>query len=180
MKNATEDDQVEYTCSAANVKSSSKLKTEVMETPPKITVDKKEYRIKKGDDVTMEVKFSAIPEPKDEWTVKGKVIKKTKRTAPKVTESSAMLTIFKVEEDDVGNYSLKLKNNCGEASAELKLIIMGKWSSISRRATRVHAKYNHLFRRRPESTGFSRSRRNNRRLYNTTLEGTAIGRKLPY
>jgi hypothetical protein len=30
-----------------------------------------------------------------------------------------------VEDEDVGNYRIKLSNNCGEASAELTLIIMG-------------------------------------------------------
>lgn len=37
------------------------------------------------------------------------------------------MTIFKVEEQDCGNLTLKLKNNCGEASAEMKLIIMRKY-----------------------------------------------------
>jgi hypothetical protein len=33
-----------------------------------------------------------------------------------------------VEEEDVGNYRIKLSNNCGEASAELTLIIMGMFA----------------------------------------------------
>ena len=45
---------------------------------------------------------------------------------PTLGEESAELTIKKVEEADVGNYTLKLSNNCGEASAELTLILMGK------------------------------------------------------
>jgi hypothetical protein len=44
-----------------------------------------------------------------------------------LTETTASLTIRKIEEQDVGNYTLKLKNNCGEASAELTLILMGKF-----------------------------------------------------
>jgi hypothetical protein len=42
-----------------------------------------------------------------------------------LTETTATLTIRKVEDEDVGNYRIKLSNNCGEASAELTLIIMG-------------------------------------------------------
>jgi hypothetical protein len=42
-----------------------------------------------------------------------------------LTETTASLTIRKVEEEDVGNYKIKLSNNCGEASAELTLILMG-------------------------------------------------------
>lgn len=39
-------------------------------------------------------------------------------------EESACLTIKKVEEADVGSYTLRLKNPIGEASAEMTLIIM--------------------------------------------------------
>jgi hypothetical protein len=42
-----------------------------------------------------------------------------------LTETTASLTIRKVEEEDVGIYTVKLSNNCGEASAELTLILMG-------------------------------------------------------
>lgn len=126
VKNADEDDENDYSVVAANVKSTSKLKTEIVETLPKITLEKKDYKVRKGDDVTLEAKFTATPKPKDEWTVNGKVIKKSKKLEPTITNSSASLTVFKVDEDDVGNYTVKLKNNCGEASAELNLIIMGE------------------------------------------------------
>jgi hypothetical protein len=42
-----------------------------------------------------------------------------------LTDTAASLTIRKVEEEDVGNYTIKLSNNCGEATAELTLILMG-------------------------------------------------------
>lgn len=45
-----------------------------------------------------------------------------------LTETTASLTIRKAEEEDVGNYTIKLKNNCGEASAELTLILMGMFA----------------------------------------------------
>jgi hypothetical protein len=41
----------------------------------------KEYRVRKGEDVNINVKYSAIPQPKDEWFVNGKVIRKTKRVS---------------------------------------------------------------------------------------------------
>lgn len=41
------------------------------------------------------------------------------------------MTIFKVEEQDCGDLTLRLKNNCGEASAEMKLIIMRKFIYIN-------------------------------------------------
>lgn len=50
---------------------------------PKIKIDStpKEYKVKKGEDVNIEVKFTASPTPTDEWTVNGTVIKKNKRVS---------------------------------------------------------------------------------------------------
>lgn len=99
-----------------------------METAPKISLEllQKEYRVKKGDDVTVTVKYTSLPPPKDEWFVNGKLVTKSKRITPTLDESSASLTIRKVEEADIGSYTVKLSNNCGEASAELTLVLMGE------------------------------------------------------
>lgn len=100
---------------------------EVTESAPKITPPKPEVRAKKGEDVTLKVDFTARPKPTDEWTVNGKVIKKSKKFVQTITESSATLTIYKVEDADVGDYTIKLKNSCGEASAKLNLVLMGEF-----------------------------------------------------
>ncbi|PSN52174.1 Titin [Blattella germanica] len=126
IKKVTLEDQMDYSCVAVNVKTTSKLKVEIIETAPKINLDilQKEYRVKKGEDVTIEVKYTSTPPPTDEWFVNGTLVKKSKRITQTLTETSASLTIKKVEESDVGNYTIKLANNCGEASAELTLILM--------------------------------------------------------
>ncbi|KAG8223454.1 hypothetical protein J437_LFUL001947 [Ladona fulva] len=123
IKKCTLEDQAEYTCVAVNVRSSSRLKVEILETDPRIHLDslQKEYKIKKGEDVTFIVNYSAIPQPRDEWFVNGKIVKKTKRITQSLSETSASLTITKVEDSDSGSYTVKLANNCGEASAELTL-----------------------------------------------------------
>ncbi|KAG8287915.1 hypothetical protein J6590_027253 [Homalodisca vitripennis] len=128
IKKATTEDQTDITCTAFNVKTSTKLKVEKVETAPRIKVDStpKEYKVKKGEDVNIEVKFTASPAPTDEWTMNGTVIKKSKRVDYTLGEESACLTIKKVEESDVGTYTLRLKNPIGEASAEMTLIIMRK------------------------------------------------------
>jgi membrane carboxypeptidase/penicillin-binding protein PbpC len=53
----------------------------VIETAPKINLDllQKEYKVKKGEDVTIEVKYTSTPKPDDEWFVNGKLVKKSKR-----------------------------------------------------------------------------------------------------
>ncbi|KAJ4429601.1 hypothetical protein ANN_21787, partial [Periplaneta americana] len=126
IKKVTLEDQTDYSCVAVNVKTTSKLKVEIIETAPRINVDvlKKEYKVKKGEDVTIEVKYTSTPTPNDEWFVNGKLVKKSKRITQTLTEASASLTIKKVEEEDVGSYTIRLSNNCGEASAELTLILM--------------------------------------------------------
>lgn len=125
VKNATEDDEVDYTVVASNIRSTSLLKTEIVETPPKITTDKKDYEVKKGDDVTMEVKYTAQPQPKAEWIVNGNVVRKSDKKVQTIEDCSATLTLFKTEDEDDGTYIVKLTNNCGEAFAELNLSVLG-------------------------------------------------------
>lgn len=100
----------------------------VIEAAPKITLDKREYKVKQGEDVTIEVKFTSTPPPQEEWSVNGTVIKKSKRIIPTITESSASLTITKVEEKDVGEYTIVLTNSVGEASEKITVIIMGMYN----------------------------------------------------
>jgi hypothetical protein len=53
----------------------------VIETAPKINLDilQREYKVKKGEDLTIEVKYSSTPKPKDEWFINGGLMKKSKR-----------------------------------------------------------------------------------------------------
>lgn len=39
----------------------------------------KEYKVKKGEDVTIEVQYTSVPKPNDEWFINGKLVKKSKR-----------------------------------------------------------------------------------------------------
>ena len=85
------------------------------------------YKVKKGDDVNINVKFSASPMPTEEWTVNGRVVSKTKRIIPSIQEESATLTVKKIEENDIGDYTLKLVNFHGEAEINIKVIIIRKY-----------------------------------------------------
>jgi hypothetical protein len=53
----------------------------VIETAPKINLDilQREYKVKRGEDITIEVKYSSTPTPNDEWFIDGKLVKKSKR-----------------------------------------------------------------------------------------------------
>lgn len=77
----------------------------------------------------MHVNFTASPKPTDEWTVNERIVQKSKRIVPTVDEESATLTIKKVQKEDVGNYKLKLTNIHGDATINIKLIIMRTYFS---------------------------------------------------
>lgn len=83
-----------------------------------------------GDDVDVVVKFTATPTPTDEWTVNGRVVKRSKRVITSIDESSAVLTIRDVQEKDVGDYNLRLTNPHGEDSIEINVIVVRKYLSI--------------------------------------------------
>lgn len=70
------------------------------------------------------MKFSATPKPNDEWTVNGRVVTKSKRVVPTIDEESAVLTIRKIQEEDVGDYTLTLVNSVGETSIEINVVIV--------------------------------------------------------
>ena len=146
-----DEDADEYTCVALNAKTSSKLKVEgyfkkmfflnqkyqiiffffvEIKMPPSILLEDNDkiYKIRKNDDVSFNIKFNGTPKPDIEWATNKTIIKKSPRTIPKVEDQSACLTIKKVKEDDAGEYTIKLRNICGEAEASLKLIIMGNYN----------------------------------------------------
>jgi Immunoglobulin I-set domain len=123
------DDAHTYTCVACNVKTSSKLKVETIKMAPTISLDDKnrQYKVRENEDVTFTVKFNAAPQPEAEWTVSKKVVTKSPRHTPTVDEKSACLTIRKVTDEDAGEYTIRLKNDGGDAEATLNLIIMSKF-----------------------------------------------------
>ncbi|KAK2576957.1 hypothetical protein KPH14_005570, partial [Odynerus spinipes] len=124
VKKCTTEDIAEYTAVVTNVKTSSKLKVEVTETPPKINPDTNtKYTANKGDDIEIIVKFTATPKPTDEWTVDGRIVTKSKRIIPSLDEESATLTIRKVQEEDIGDYNLRLFNPHGEAAIVINVTI---------------------------------------------------------
>lgn len=57
-------------------------------------------------------------------------MKKSPRITKTSDEQSASLTIKKVVDEDVGEYTVKIKNPCGEVEANLTLIIMSTFHSF--------------------------------------------------
>ncbi|XP_045510204.1 titin-like [Colias croceus] len=124
IRNCIEEDQSEYSCVLFDARCSTKLKVEVIEFPPKVIAYEKEYKVKRGGDVTINVQYEANPPPNDEWIVNAKIIKRSKHTKPSIDSQNASLTIRKIEHSDAGIYKLKLENNCGVVEIEIKVIVM--------------------------------------------------------
>ncbi|VVC94321.1 unnamed protein product, partial [Leptidea sinapis] len=124
IRKCEEEDQCEYTCVLEDAKCTTKLKVEVIEFAPKILSYNKEYRVRRGGDVTINVQYEANPQPNDEWIVSSKIIKRSKHKRPAIDSKTATLTIRKIENSDAGSYKLRLENNCGEVEIEIKVIVM--------------------------------------------------------
>jgi len=84
----------------------------------------------KGDDIDIVVKFTAKPTPIDEWTINGRVLKKSKRIISSIDECSAILIIRDIQEKDFGDYNLKLTNPHGEDSIKINVIVIRKYLRI--------------------------------------------------
>lgn len=84
------------------------------------------YKVRDGEDVTFTVRVSGLPKPEAEWYKSKTVLKKSPQIIKTSTDESASLTLKKVTEQDVGEYTIKIKNPSGEAEANLTLIIISK------------------------------------------------------
>lgn len=89
------------------------------------------YKVQENEDVTFTVKLSGVPAPTAEWFQSGKLVKKSAKALPTYDEKDAQLTVRKVVDKDAGDYTIRLKNSCGEVEANLKLIIMRKLTYIT-------------------------------------------------
>lgn len=125
---ATVEDCAEYTIILEAQKSSSVLSVEVPKLAPTIALDqvRAEVWVRKGDDAVIEVPYSGYPTPKAEWVFKNKTIRKTKKAAYSISETSAQLTLKQVDDGEAGVYTCKISNECGEVSVQVTVKLTGK------------------------------------------------------
>lgn len=93
---------------------------------PRIVSEKRHYKGKKGSNVVVDVEFMALPQPKIEWLYKGKPITADKKRSIENYGNKTVVTIKKIEDSDVGDYTLKLTNKCGETKTDFTVSIIGK------------------------------------------------------
>ncbi len=119
------EDSAEITVYLEAMKSSTVLTVEVPKLPPTINCEKTEIWVRKGEDAVIEVPFTGYPTPKAEWVFKNKTIRKTKKTSYSINEASAQLTIKQVDDGEAGVYTCKVANECGEASVQVTVKLIG-------------------------------------------------------
>ena len=97
----------------------------VIETAPKITRIEKEYKVIKGYDLTIEIEYDGLPRPTVELLRGSKPVLGDKNHVIEV-DATFRFTIKKSTDEDFGDYTIRVKNPCGDASAEFRIVVMGK------------------------------------------------------
>ena len=73
--------------------------------------------------------FTAHPEPNMKVTFSGGKIKDKERVKTKLNKTKVTFNVNDSERTDAGEYTIELKNQYGEATATIKVVILGKSTS---------------------------------------------------
>ncbi|XP_054706308.1 titin-like isoform X2 [Uloborus diversus] len=123
IKDTHLEDRGMYSCVLEEKMSSSTL---TVEATPRVVSEKRHFKGKRGGNVIVDVEFLALPQPKIEWSYKGKPITSDKKRSVENYGNKTVVTIKKVDDADVGNYTLKLTNKCGECKTDFEVSIIDK------------------------------------------------------
>lgn len=105
------------------------------------TIGKHSYEdvitLKVGSSLTLEVPYTASPEPNVQWTynVKQKLPDSAKfpRVKIQTNQKSSSLQLTKVTRKDAGDYCLCIENNLGQAEFKVKVKVIGMRSLSMRK-----------------------------------------------
>lgn len=84
------------------------------------------FSVLAGDDLKIDVPYVAQPKAAVNWLKDGVVLKETTRVNSEVTENHLFLVIKEATRDDVGNYTIKITNSAGEATADITVVVLDK------------------------------------------------------
>ena len=96
----------------------------IVSVPPKILTPMKEMKLKEGDKLHLDIKFEGAPTPSITWTVNGKPVSTDMRGSRSDYDDHTIVNIVDVKRPDAGEYKLHLKNEYGEDSGTLKLVVL--------------------------------------------------------
>jgi len=81
--------------------------------------------MKAGTSTTVDIAFTAHPQPEVELQFNGGSVRDSARTKAVVTDNHVSVVLENVERLDTGEYTLTLKNQCGTTTLTLKVIVLG-------------------------------------------------------
>lgn len=82
--------------------------------------------VKAGEAATIRIPFKGKPTPKVTWYKDGLELVEDSRTVVKRNGDSSTLILNKCVREDSGSVTLKLKNDCGSATATVQLSVIGE------------------------------------------------------
>ena len=86
------------------------------------------FVIKTGASAVIEIPFYGTPEPEVKWQYKGGRLPDARRFHVDTIKGMTSLSIAKAKKEDVGAYTLLLKNVHGKATFSIELVILGQCS----------------------------------------------------
>ncbi|XP_065583766.1 uncharacterized protein LOC136042731 isoform X4 [Artemia franciscana] len=126
IKESQLDDADKYICKLGKLQTSSTLVVEALQVAPKVQEEnvKLIQEVKKGDNVTFNIPYTAEPQPKSQWFFNNQPLKKTRKIVPTISSDCVSMTIHSVEEADCGTYTCKMTNACGDVSVDVTLNLL--------------------------------------------------------
>lgn len=82
--------------------------------------------VKAGEAATIRIPFKGKPAPKVTWYRDGVELVEDNRTMVERNGASSTLILSKCVREDSGTYTLKVKSDCGSATATVQLNVTGK------------------------------------------------------
>ena len=96
--------------------------------PPKIQIDEKFKDIiilPVNKSTILEIMFAASPQPKVTWSFNNGKLPDPSRTKDETIYGMTALTISRAKRSDSGTYTLKIENNLGSATFDVRLKVIG-------------------------------------------------------
>ncbi|XP_061891550.1 titin-like [Entelurus aequoreus] len=93
---------------------------------PKLQLNLTTFTVKNAEELKVEIPVVANPVPKVEWKRDGQAIKETSRLEIATTSSLTVLHIRHAAREHAGQYSITAKNNAGDDTRELTVVVLEK------------------------------------------------------
>uniref|UniRef100_A0AAZ3RGX3 Fibronectin type-III domain-containing protein n=1 Tax=Oncorhynchus tshawytscha TaxID=74940 RepID=A0AAZ3RGX3_ONCTS len=84
------------------------------------------FSVLAGDDLKIDLPYSARPKAVATWLKDGVALKETTRVNADATDTHLYLVVKEASREDVGKYTIKLVNTAGEATVDIGVVVLDK------------------------------------------------------